>query len=108
MVDIETLHPGRGVTSVPTPVTGDPTAEPLPFETERPSCNAVQKEREENEDMTLDTVLWAMINAYAEDGRSTREREAVRSYMLTLAEHLARYILLAHLDQRERDRTKGK
>jgi hypothetical protein len=58
--------------------------------------------------MTLDTVLWVMANAYVEDGRSTREREAVRSYMLTLAEHLARHVLLAHLDQRERDLTKGK
>ena len=58
--------------------------------------------------MTLDTVLWAMVNAYVEDGRSAREREAMRSYMLTLAEHLARYVLLAHLDQRERDLTKGK
>ena len=28
--------------------------------------------------------------------------------MLTLAEHLARHVLLAQLDQRERDLTKGK
>ena len=58
--------------------------------------------------MTLDTVLWAMVNAYVEDGSSAREREAVRRYMLTQAEHLARYVLLAHLDQRERDLTKGR
>jgi hypothetical protein len=58
--------------------------------------------------MTLDTVLWAMVNAYVQDGRSARERETVRSYMLTLAEHLARHVLLAQLDRRERDLTKGK